>query len=82
MLSLMAGLVFHAVQNSAQREPSRQTASGTEKRKAKMVVRANWLPMVPMRSLRPSVFCAAMDEGVGQRYGRARRVRDGAAASA
>mmetsp|Transcript_25575 Transcript_25575/g.46608 ORF Transcript_25575/g.46608 Transcript_25575/m.46608 type:complete len:214 (+) Transcript_25575:366-1007(+) len=53
-LSFTAGLVLKTSQNSPKRLPSFTTARGTEAMKAMMVVRANWLPMLPMRSLMPA----------------------------
>ena len=49
------GLVLKISTNSPHLAPSLAMTRGMDMRVPRMVVRANWLPTLPMRSLRPSV---------------------------
>mmetsp|Transcript_30486 Transcript_30486/g.45152 ORF Transcript_30486/g.45152 Transcript_30486/m.45152 type:complete len:213 (+) Transcript_30486:335-973(+) len=55
MFCQTAGVVFAISQNSPRRPPSLARATGTDMRNPRMVVKANWFPTFPMRSLSPSV---------------------------
>ena len=55
-----------SVTNSPHLEPSLKYMNGSDTRNEMRVVRANWLPTVPMRSLRPSVYVQVSGEVSGK----------------
>jgi len=55
MLYMTMLLVWARVQNCPHLAPSLAIMKGIEMRKERMVVRANWLPMLPRRSEMPAV---------------------------